>query len=208
MADRRQLSEDEVGELLLQVAAASDLARASGLELSGQMAAIRSEQAGIEAARLRFKRGRESQEAAMAVSSAKVRGERGDAATAAGEKARKDIRGLLKRGGFDVKPPKKDRAFTVGGKVTRRRKGVPGLVVEARTSKPVRSVAQCQSGERGEFELSIADLGKLKRKLDSPAGEPLMLTLVALKDRRIVARSDAPFEARPGERVSRNLAIG
>jgi hypothetical protein len=88
------------------------------------------------------------------------------------------------------------------------RTGVPGLIVEARTTTPVKTIARATSGEKGDFVLEIADVAALKKELGMAADEPLVVTLAALKGRRIIARSEAAFEAKPRESVSASLKLG
>lgn len=231
MADPKDLNEKQLSEAMVNAAVAGDMARAAGLELSAEIAEIRAEQAAIEAARLRFVRGKDAPEAALPIEAAKARADRREAAAAIAAEVRAALEKSAKRperrsgeardpsqGGIIENPggaiiregrddePDRAGAFELTGRIV----GIEdasGLKVELRTLSPVRAFATEQPMPNGDFTVRLVDVAEIKRKLDLTQNQALEATIVVRSGNKIVARDDRPIRVNAGGRAVVSLEI-
>lgn len=206
MAERKKLTSKEVEDLTLQMAAASDYARAAGLNLAADIAEVRAAQADIETARRRFKRGDNAADADLPEAVARIRKERGRAARDIGERMRKSLNEVIGRG-RDSDRPTGDRSFRIEGRVLRGSRGVPGLAVEAVASEFNATVAQAETESNGSYQLILPNVDVVREKLELDADVPVVLVVMVRKNREVVGRGRKTFKMAAGESKKLNIRI-
>jgi hypothetical protein len=198
---------------MAQTSIAADLARVAGLALVGDVGAIRAEQAKIEAARLRFRHGKDAPVAAVTRSSV-IRSERANTAKAIAAAARLELRKSLDElfgDGPSPEPGPSDdlkEGFVVEGRVLRGTEGVAGVAVEAlTTTKPETTAAGATSDRAGAFRLVIENVVKLRQKLGLDEKARLSVVVVARSGKEIVAQVDGDIAVKAGGRSSVTLRV-
>ena len=212
MTDRKPLTPEEFAKAMQQTSIAADLARIAGLALTGDIAAIRADQAKIEAARLRFKHGKDSAPAAAVTKGAVIRAERATTASAIGTAAQSELRKVLDELAGDKPPPDEKPTdglkdgFVITGRVLKGSEGVAGAIVEAVTVSKAETIAARATSDRiGAFRLAIENVAELRRKLGLDQNARLAVKLVARSDRETVAQSEGEIIVTAGDQATATL---
>jgi len=212
MNGRKPLSPEEIDRIMLQAAAAADVARITGLVLSADLAEIRAGQAGIETARLRHKLGKDAIAAGLPQKSAAVRAERAEAARKIGAAMQSELRKSLaeltgaKPTPKPVPPDGAAEDFIIEGRVLKGSDGVAGVVVDAvTTTKPASTVAQTTSGASGAFRMAIENVAQLRKKLELDEGAGLAVIVAARSGREVLAQAEGDTAVKAGGRATVTL---